>query len=98
MTKLKEEVGDTRKGCYTYGSNNMIVCLFLTSLLVLVLYGKFCAILCTSIGFFVVSPRRRWARNEGCVCEETEFDSVQYKKKIIMEGMLDRRSRNNSRS
>ncbi|XP_057450478.1 uncharacterized protein LOC130742393 [Lotus japonicus] len=46
------DVRDSRKGYF--GSTTAMCLLLLTSLLVLILWGKFCAILCTSIGFFVV--------------------------------------------
>lgn len=89
VTKQKQDVGDSRKGYY---GSNMVVCLpLITSLVVLILWGKFCAILCTSIGFFVVPPRRGKPCHEGTHFGENEFDSVQYKKKIIMEGLLERR-------
>ena len=83
---VKQEVGESRK---KHVGPNMSVCLiFLISLSGLVLLGKFCAILCTSVGFFVVPCcRRKWC-NEGYICEESnEFDSAQYKKKLIMEGL-----------
>ncbi|KAL4390552.1 hypothetical protein HN51_011489 [Arachis hypogaea] len=61
------------------GFNNMTTWLFMTcSLTVLILCGKFCAILCTSIGLFVVSPHRKRRKcNGGCLCEETDLDSAE---------------------
>lgn len=82
---VKQEVGESRK---KHVGPNMSVCLiFLISLSSLVLLDKFCAILCTSVGFFVVPCcQRKWC-NEGNICRESnEFDSAQYKKKLIMEG------------
>ncbi|KAF1899768.1 hypothetical protein Lal_00019899 [Lupinus albus] len=73
------------EGCY---SSKMVVCLPLISLVALILWGKFCAILCTLIGFFLVHPQRK--RNRA-LSVDTKFDSVQYKKKIIMEGLHQRR-------
>ncbi|MED6186262.1 hypothetical protein PIB30_065141 [Stylosanthes scabra] len=82
----------SRKKGICGGLNNMTMLLFMTcSLTTLIMCGKFCAILCTSVGFFVVSPRRRKRKcNGGCRCEETDLDSAEHKKKIIIEGMLDR--------
>ncbi|MED6170295.1 hypothetical protein PIB30_029547 [Stylosanthes scabra] len=80
----------SRKKGICGGLNNMTMLLFMTcSLTALIMCGKFCAILCTSIGFFVVSPRRRKRKcNGGCRCEETDLDSTEYKKKIIIEVSL----------
>ncbi|XP_019412734.1 PREDICTED: uncharacterized protein LOC109325046 [Lupinus angustifolius] len=73
-------------GCY---SSKMVVYLPLISLVALILSGKFCAILlCTLIGFFLVPPHR--TRNRA-LYGDTKFDSVQYKKKIIMEGLHQRK-------
>lgn len=95
MKQKQCDFEDKRKGhCCV---SNMVLCMFLVSLLVLILWGKFVAILCTSILFYLVRPSRRWpssCNNEGVLCGESnnnnEFDSVQYKKKVIMEGLLDR--------
>ncbi|CAL0328902.1 unnamed protein product [Lupinus luteus] len=84
-TELKKQKQKQDEGCY---SSKMVVCLPLISLVALILWGKFCAIICTLIGFFLVPPHRR--RN-GALCGYTEFDSVQYKKKIIMEGLHQRK-------
>ncbi|TKY66599.1 vitellogenin-2 protein [Spatholobus suberectus] len=79
VAKEMQNIGDSRKG---YFGSNMAVCLLLiTSLLVLIVWGRCCAIAYTSIGFFVVPNRRRRPCNEGAVCEETDFStSVRYKK------------------
>ncbi|WJX73426.1 hypothetical protein P8452_57208 [Trifolium repens] len=71
---------------------NIALCmLWIISLLVLILWGKFFAILCTSIWFYFV-PFRQRRKCKGVIgsYRESEFDSVQYKKKIIMEGILER--------
>lgn len=66
VTKQKQDVGNDRKGCFV--SNRVVCLLFLTSLLVLILWGKFYAILYTSIGFFMVPPCRGRHCNEGDIC------------------------------
>jgi len=82
---VKQEVGENRKKYF--GSNMSAWLIFMISLLGLVLLGKFCAIVFTSVGFFVVPYcQRKWC-NEGYTYEESnEFDSVQYKK-MIMKGL-----------
>ncbi|KAE9592943.1 hypothetical protein Lal_00029234 [Lupinus albus] len=42
-----------------YYSCNMSMFLVLISLVTLILWGRICATVCTSIGFFLVTPRRR---------------------------------------
>ncbi|OIV99146.1 hypothetical protein TanjilG_01121 [Lupinus angustifolius] len=85
-TELKKQKQKQDGGCY---SSKMVVYLPLISLVALILSGKFCAILlCTLIGFFLVPPHR--TRNRA-LYGDTKFDSVQYKKKIIMEGLHQRK-------
>ncbi|KAL3733671.1 hypothetical protein ACJRO7_023098 [Eucalyptus globulus] len=67
-------------------SENSIICLLLLTLSVLVLWGKVCAIVCTSIWLLVVS---RWsiikcAKSPLDVDDDrSNVDSAEYKKKII---------------
>lgn len=63
-------------------------CLPLICLLVLIFWGKVFAILCTSMGFFMVRWSRRCALPEDS--KSSEFDSYEHKKKVIMEGLLRR--------
>lgn len=67
------------------------LCLVLVSLMVLVLWGKVCAILCTSTWLFLV-PRCSKARNNLSqkILDYEGIDSKEYKKMIIMEGLLER--------
>ncbi|KAK7405174.1 hypothetical protein VNO78_06373 [Psophocarpus tetragonolobus] len=71
----EKHIGDSEKGCF--GNSSMAVSfLLLTSLLVLIMWGKCCAIAFTSIGFFLVPKnRRRMICKEGAVCEESEYKS-----------------------
>ncbi|XP_076881999.1 uncharacterized protein LOC143530323 [Bidens hawaiensis] len=72
--------------------NNIRWCLFLLlSLIVLVIYGRIYSILCTSMWFYLVPL--------GCVkrvdsvtdtAELMDTESEQYKKRVIMAGLLDR--------
>lgn len=77
-----------------FGGKNVSIrwCLFLLfSLVVLVIWGRIFSILCTSIAFYFI-PRRRLNRVNS-VTNATEFldlDSDQYKKRVIMAGLLER--------
>ncbi|KAK7324616.1 hypothetical protein VNO77_28327 [Canavalia gladiata] len=82
-------VKETKKGHY-YGSKIPLSMLLIISLLVLVIWGKFLAILFTSIWFYLVRPRQGRPFNKNPFSEDIQFDSVQYKRKIIMERLLDR--------
>ncbi|KAE8667295.1 hypothetical protein F3Y22_tig00112416pilonHSYRG00007 [Hibiscus syriacus] len=78
-----------------HGSNTGFCCLLLTSLLVLVIWGKVCAIFCTSA---VLLFANRWIKlikrdppaNVAVVRDLPEIDLKLCRKKIIMEGLLER--------
>ncbi|KAJ0684525.1 hypothetical protein HanPSC8_Chr11g0460601 [Helianthus annuus] len=75
------------------GNNwNIRWCLFLLmSLIVLVVYGRIYAILCTSILFYLVPCRRVKRMNSvGNASRVVDTESEQYKKRVIMAGLLDR--------
>ncbi|KAL4312774.1 hypothetical protein GQ457_01G005120 [Hibiscus cannabinus] len=83
-------------------SNIAFYCFLLTSLLVLVIWGKVCAILCTST---VLVFANRWIKsvkqgssNNITVDDRSlpEIDSRLYRKKIIMEGLLERNHTRNT--
>ncbi|GFZ04869.1 hypothetical protein Acr_17g0004410 [Actinidia rufa] len=89
-------------------SSHVGLCLLLVSLLVLILWGKVCAIFCTSTCFFLV-PRCIGkvgsavnggnSTVNGVASPEMDSESEAYKKRVIMEGLLQRnRSRSRSRS
>lgn len=63
-------------------------CLPLICLLVLIFWGKIFAILCTSMGFFMVRWSSRSALPEDGI-KSSEIDSDEHKK-VIMEGLLKR--------
>lgn len=58
------------------------------TILVVVLWGKICAILCTSTWLYVTSQRSIAYTPENNVCDPT--DSAEYKKRIVLGGFLDR--------
>ncbi|KAJ4726211.1 vitellogenin-2-like [Melia azedarach] len=70
---------------------NIGLCLLLISLLVLVFWGKVCAIFCTSTWLFFV-PRWTIGNNSlgNMSTDSLRLDSEEYKKKIILEGLLER--------
>ncbi|MBA0606561.1 hypothetical protein Godav_019012 [Gossypium davidsonii] len=78
-----------------HGFNVGVCCLLLVSLLVLVIWGKVCAIFCTSAVLvfanqLITSIKQGPSQNiavDHCI---PEIGSEQYKKKIIMEGLLER--------
>lgn len=69
-----------------YYSSTIGLCLLLISLLVLVFWGKICAIFCTSIWLFF-GPRRI---KPVILAGSVNMDSEEYKKRVIMEGLLER--------
>ncbi|KAK6229531.1 hypothetical protein QUC31_001975 [Theobroma cacao] len=84
--------GNVGKGCYGY---NVSMCLLLVTLFVLVFWGKLCAIFCTSTWLFLatcwsikLSPS---SSGNYAVEHFPEIDTDKfYKKKVIMEGLLER--------
>ncbi|GFZ06605.1 hypothetical protein Acr_18g0007750 [Actinidia rufa] len=73
-------------------SSNVGLCLLLVSLLVLIVWGKVCAILCTSTWFFLVPRGIRKVGSAVNLVDLPEIDSESegYKKRVIMEGLLQR--------
>lgn len=74
-----------------FGSSKINYCLIFISLLVLVLWGKVCAIVCTSTWLYFVP---HWNHDKKImpenVTDSSKFDSKEYKKKIVIEGLLER--------
>ncbi|KAL2327781.1 hypothetical protein Fmac_021208 [Flemingia macrophylla] len=66
ITQVNVSTGVAKDGRKGYlGSNMPLSLLFITSLLVLIFWGKCCAIAYTTIGFYVVSNRRKRRCNSG---------------------------------
>nr|XP_043607655.1 uncharacterized protein At5g23160 [Erigeron canadensis] len=75
----------------------------LVILVIMVLWGKLCAILCTSTWFYII-PRLGAAGRYSVVDtikkrrpeshENLDMESVEYKKKVVLEGLLQRNNRN----
>lgn len=76
-------------------SENFTICLLLLTLTALILWGKVCAIVCTSTWLLLVP---RWstikcAKSPFDIADESSsiMDSPEYKKKIILKGLLQRK-------
>ncbi|KAL5993436.1 hypothetical protein ACLOJK_014361 [Asimina triloba] len=66
---------------------------------IMLLWGRACAILCTSAWFYFIPRLRATVRNSGEVAGtlpkagNVDVDSEEYKKKVILEGLLERNRR-----
>ncbi|KAK3021390.1 hypothetical protein RJ639_046798 [Escallonia herrerae] len=84
------------KQVYTQGTKRVYygssigLCLLLVSLLVLIFWGKICAILCTSTWLFFAPRRLNCVDRLENVVDSPDVDSGEYKKRVIMEGLLER--------
>ncbi|RDX81993.1 hypothetical protein CR513_37264, partial [Mucuna pruriens] len=83
VTKQKQHGVEYRKKG-DYGSNTAL-CMLSMTLLIMIFWGKFVAILCTSMWLYLVPRYRRKPCNEG---GDSAFDSLQNKKKLFIEGLL----------
>ncbi|XVF78032.1 hypothetical protein PTKIN_Ptkin14bG0095700 [Pterospermum kingtungense] len=95
---VPRKVGNgNQKGC---NGSDYTICLLLVSLLVLVIWGKVCAIFCTTTWLFFAwrgSSTVKHVPSEKTAVDDHHFqtDTELCKKKVIMEGLLERdRSRN----
>ncbi|XP_054813883.1 uncharacterized protein LOC129314466 [Prosopis cineraria] len=86
------KVKDKEKGTDPNNNRTEALCIILiTSLLILILWGKVFAIICVSFWLYLLPRRSEQNSPPGQgYKEEEEFDTVEYKKKVIMEGLLER--------
>ncbi|KAK3040287.1 hypothetical protein RJ639_028202 [Escallonia herrerae] len=77
----------TKRGYY--GSSTGL-CLLVVCLLVLIFWGKICAIICTSTWLFFAPRRLNRVDRLEIVVDSPDIDSGEYKKRVIMEGLLER--------
>ncbi|KAK2984733.1 hypothetical protein RJ640_004558 [Escallonia rubra] len=77
----------TKRGYY---GSSIGLCLLLVCLLVLIFWGKICAILCTSTWLFFAPRRLNFVDRLKNVVDSPGVDSGEYKKRVIMEGLLER--------
>ena len=68
--------------------------IIIMTLVIMVVWGKLCAILCTSAWFYFV-PRLRSENtvSTGLVSTESLYDSEEYKKRVVLDGFLERSRR-----
>lgn len=71
-------------------SSNTGLSLLLLSLLVLIFWGKVCAILCTSTWLFFMPGQSKGGDLAVDMVGMLDVDSDEYKKRIILEGLLER--------
>lgn len=73
--------------CYSF---NFGLFLLLISFSVMIFWGRVCAILCTSTWFYFVVRRVSDDEPPESVINSPEIDTKEYKKRVIMEGLLER--------
>ncbi|KAG6767180.1 hypothetical protein POTOM_028362 [Populus tomentosa] len=69
--------------------------IIIMTLVLMLVWGKLCAILCTSAWFYFV-PRLRISEDSmsnGLISVESFYDPEEYKKKVVMDGFLERSRR-----
>ncbi|KAF7112982.1 hypothetical protein RHSIM_RhsimUnG0172600 [Rhododendron simsii] len=66
------------------------LCMFLVSFSVLIFWGRVCAIFCTSMLFLLFDGPNKRIDSARCRIELPEIGSEEHKKKVIMEGLLER--------
>lgn len=78
-------------GGATQGKLDPIVGLIIMmgTLVIMLIWGKFCAVLCTCAWLYMV-PRLRTKENFRLNSSSLDFESVEYKKKVVLEGLLQR--------
>ncbi|KAA8526882.1 hypothetical protein F0562_008889 [Nyssa sinensis] len=73
-----------------YFGSNVGLCLLLICLFVLIFWGRLCAIICTSTWLFVAPNRSNRVVSAEKGVDWSEVDSEEHKKRVIMEGLLER--------
>ncbi|KAJ9178754.1 hypothetical protein P3X46_010611 [Hevea brasiliensis] len=75
----------------------------MVTLIIMLLLGRFCAILCTCAWLYFfprltaeVKPSLNGTVKNGLVSSEPDFNSEEYKKRVVLEGFLDRNHRSPS--
>ncbi|KAK4255720.1 hypothetical protein QN277_008684 [Acacia crassicarpa] len=87
-------IKDKKKGTANHDDDDRTKALsyiLVAGLLILILWGKFFAIICVSSGFYFMPHRSKQSEPPGPANKaEEEFDTADHKKKVIMEGLLER--------
>lgn len=75
----------------------MGVSIIMVTLVIMLVWGRLCAILCTSAWFYFRSRYRTINNNNDTKStvnsDESDLNSKEYKKKIVLEGLLERNHR-----
>jgi hypothetical protein len=69
----------------------------MVTLIIMLLWGRICAILCTSAWFYFVPRLANVTKSDDVVGKNPnsrDYDSEEYKKKVVLEGFLERNHRN----
>jgi len=69
--------------------------IIMVTLIIMLFWGRICAILCTSAGFYFVPRLRNVTKSDDVVeknpnSHDQDYDSEEYKKKVVLEGFLER--------
>ncbi|KAK3027807.1 hypothetical protein RJ639_041975 [Escallonia herrerae] len=73
--------------------------IIMVTLVIMMLWGKLCAILCTSAWFFCVPHLKTAMKPSNIIVKNAlnsgrpDLDSAEYKKRVVLEGLLDRNHR-----
>ncbi|XP_059633367.1 uncharacterized protein At5g23160-like [Cornus florida] len=71
--------------------------IIMVTLIIMLVWGRFCAILCTCAWFYVIpSLRIRAESRKEPNIGGSDLNSEEYKKKVVLEGFLERNHRNNA--
>lgn len=87
-TNSREKKSLTKFGLYF--CSNRGLCLLLSCLMVLIIWGKVCAICCTLTWLLFAPSRINVVDSPVKVFDSPDIESDKYKKRVIMEGLLDR--------
>lgn len=73
--------------------------ILIVTLAILLLWGRFCAVLCTSAWFYFIHRLRKAGKSEEVAGKQLgagkpDMESREYKKKVVLEGLLERNHRN----
>uniref|UniRef100_A0A5B6YXT8 Uncharacterized protein n=1 Tax=Davidia involucrata TaxID=16924 RepID=A0A5B6YXT8_DAVIN len=87
--QLHRHTSTVKVGGFYYGFN-IGLCLLLICLFVLIFWGRLCAIICTLTWLFFAPSRSKGVDSPENGVDRSEIDSEEHKKRVIMEGLLER--------
>ncbi|XP_074345633.1 uncharacterized protein LOC141684516 isoform X2 [Apium graveolens] len=91
LIRTKEKAIRSENGVETQGKVDPIVgmSIMMGTLVIMIIWGKVCAIICTCAWLYMV-PRLRTKKNSRLNLSSLNLESVEYKKKVVLEGLLQR--------